>query len=494
MPKEQKKSIRPPVVVIMGHVDHGKSTLLDYIRKTNLTEREVGGITQKIAAYEAVHNDKTITFLDTPGHEAFSSLRERGSQVADIAILIVAVDDGVQPQTIEAIKVIQKNKLPFVVALNKIDKQGVDNQRTINQLIEHGVYLEGFGGDIPYTGISAKTGRGVLELLELILITADLNEVTANAENKASGTVIESHLDPRRGISATLIIKDGKIKKGDFVVADKAMAGTRIMESFLSKPIIEAEASSPIIITGFDALPKPGTIFETFESKKEAEQKIAINKEKEKEVELKTEIAEDVKIIPIIIKADFAGSIEAIEKELLKHKSETAVFKVIARGVGDVNENDIKLAAGNSDSIIAGFGVKAPKQIIEQSQKTNIEIAVFPIIYHLTDWLKEQLEKRRPKKEILESKGKAKILKIFKQESNRSVIGGEVIGGEIAANNILQIIRRNNVLGEAKIINLEKNKSKVPSVKGNEQFGMLIESKLELASSDILEGFEKKLV
>ncbi|HXK35273.1 MAG TPA: GTP-binding protein, partial [Candidatus Paceibacterota bacterium] len=233
----EKVVIRPPVVVIMGHVDHGKSSLLDYIRKTNIVEKEVGGITQRVSAYEVARNSKKITFLDTPGHEAFTKLRARSGQSADIAVLIVAADDGVKPQTLEAIKVIQANNLPFIVAINKIDKPGSDPQKTINQLIEAGVYLEGFGGQVPHMEISAKSGQGVPELLELISIVAELANFTSNPAEPAKGVVIESHLDPKRGISATLIIKSGHLKKGMSIVAGNSMTGTRLIENFLGEAI-----------------------------------------------------------------------------------------------------------------------------------------------------------------------------------------------------------------------------------------------------------------
>ena len=494
MPNKLKVVSRPPVVVIMGHVDHGKSTLLDYIRKTNITEKEIGGITQRVAAYEVTHNGKKITFLDTPGHEAFSKLRARTGQSGDIAILIVAADDGVKPQTIEVLKVIQGNKMPFVVAINKTDKPGADTQRTINQLIENGVYLEGFGGDVPYAEISAKTGIGIEKLLELLSLVAEINNFTSNEGKETSGIIIESHMDPKRGISATLIPKNGILSKGEFILAGNVFASTRIMEDFLGKPINKAEASQPVVITGWSDLPEPGVIFQIVSSKKEAEEKALQNKPKAQQKAREEITGEEIKNIPIIIKGDFWGSIEAVEKELEKLKTEMAVFRVVSRSVGDIGENDINLASGTEKAIIAGLGVKIPKAMALLAEKEHITVGLFPIIYHLTDWLKAQMEERRPRKEVLETRGKAKVLKLFSQVKDRQVIGGEVFEGEIATGQILKIIRRSNVLGEATIIKLEKNRAKTSVIESGNQFGMLIESKIEVASGDVLESQEKKMV
>jgi len=495
MKKNEAKVVpRPPVVVILGHVDHGKSTLLDYIRKTNVTEKEVGGITQRIAAYEISHNDKKITFLDTPGHEAFSKIRERGGKIADIAVLVIAADDGVKPQTIEAIKVIKENNLPYLVAINKIDKPGAEPQKVINQLTAEEVYLEGFGGNVPYVEISAKTGQGVNALLDLIVLLAELNNLTTDLSKKAAGVVIESHLDPKRGIAATLLIKDGTLKKGEFIVAEEALASTRIMENFLGEQISEAKPSLPILITGFNVLPKPGSFFETFNTKKEAEEKVAQNKEKAKESKKEIpSLPTEVIIIPIIIKGDFFGSIEAIEKEIENLKSEGILLKIIDRSVGDVNENDIKLAAG-SQAIIVGLGIKIKKPLALLAEKENITIGIFSIIYELIDWLKKEIEKRRPRKEVFETRGRARVLKIFSQTKGKQIIGGEVFEGEIAMGHLLKIIRRNNLVGDATIIKLEKNRVKAEKIPTGSQFGLMLESKFEVAPGDILEAQEKIIV
>ena len=267
---------RPPIVAIVGHIDHGKSTLLDYIRRTNIVAGEAGSITQHLSAYEAVHKgaggERKITFLDTPGHEAFRSMRSRGLEVADVAILVVSAEEGVKPQTIEALKLIEGVKIPYIVALTKIDKPGANLERAKASLLERGIYLEGMGGEVPYVALSSKTGEGVPELLDLILLAADLEGLSADPEKPGEGVVIEAHVDNRRGTSATLIVEDGSIESGEYIVVGEALAPVRIMENFLGKPLRKASPGTPVQIVGFSALPLVGTRFKTVETKKEAEE------------------------------------------------------------------------------------------------------------------------------------------------------------------------------------------------------------------------------
>ena len=306
---EQKNAVeRPPVVAVMGHIDHGKSTLLDYIRKTNIVDKEAGGITQHISAYEVIHKDengkdKKITFLDTPGHEAFSKMRERGAKIADIAILVVSAEDGVKPQTVEAYKAIAESNTPFVVAINKIDKAGADIERTKMNLAENEIYLENYGGKVPFAPISAKTGDGIDNLLSLILILAELENFEGDAKENASGFVLESNMDSKRGIQATLIVKNGTLKKGMYVVSEDSICSTRIIENFLGKIISEASYSSPIRLIGFDKMPKAGSIFKAFENKKDAEnfaqnwkiENTGPNKDKQEESDKKKNLQERLK-------------------------------------------------------------------------------------------------------------------------------------------------------------------------------------------------------
>jgi translation initiation factor IF-2 len=489
-------AVRPPIVVVMGHIDHGKSTLLDYIRKTNVVECETGGITQCISAYEVIHKDETgadkkITFLDTPGHEAFSKMRERGAEVADIAILVVSAEDGVKPQTIEAWKTIVESKIPCIVAINKIDKPGANIEKTKTELAENEIYLENYGGQTPFAEISAKIGTGVDNLLSLILILAEMENFTGNKKENASGFVIEVNLDSRRGILATLIIKNGSIKKGMTVAVEDSLCSTRIIENFLGKNIEEASFSSPIRIMGFDKMPRVGAQFKSFQKKSDALEYIENwNEEKNLKKNKNEENKEtDKKIIPIILKADVSGSIEAIEKEIGKIKNANAEFKIVVKGIGPISESDIKGVTSGEDVLVVGFNVKADESALEVAQKRGITISFFEIIYKMTEWLETQMEERRPKIETVEVNGRAKIIRAFSRTKERQIVGGKVTEGKMNLNSTVRVMRREFEIGRGKIVNLEKNKTKTSIVEEGAEFGMMIESKIEIASGDILESF-----
>ncbi len=500
--QKNKNTTRPPVVVVMGHIDHGKSTLLDYIRKTNTTLDEAGGITQNISAYEVLHKDeegkeKKITFLDTPGHEAFSKMRERGALIADIAILVVSAEDGVKPQTIEAWKTITEMKLPCIVAINKIDKPSANVEKTKQELAENEIYLENYGGKIPYAEISAKTGIGIDSLLSLILILAEMENFTGNTEENASGFVIEANLNCKRGIMATLIIKNGTIRKGMTVAVGDSICSTRTIQDFKGAIIDSASFSSPIKLCGFNKIPKVGGCFRTFNNKQEASEYSENCKDSACELQNcgveNTEQNRNKKIIPILLKADVSGSLEAIEKEIAKIKSkgevDNAEFKIIAKGVGPISESDIKNISSNSDSIVIGFNVKADKSALEIAQKRGITISFFDIIYKMTEWLEKQMEERRPRIETIETTGKAKIIRAFSRTKERQILGGKVIEGQILLNGTVKIMRREFEIGRGKIVNLERNKEKTGIVEEGLEFGMMIESKIEIAPGDIIELF-----
>lgn len=493
--KENTIIERPPVVVVMGHIDHGKSTLLDYIRKTNVVEGETGGITQVISAYEVLHKnengvDKKITFLDTPGHEAFSKMRERGAKIADIAILVVSAEDGVKPQTIEAWKTINEMGLPSIVAINKIDKGGANIEKTKTELAENEIYLENYGGKIPYVEISAKAGTGVDDLLSLILILAEMENFTGNGDVCASGFVIEVNLDSKRGIQATLIIKEGSLKNGMTVVVEDSICSTRIMENFKGLAINEVTFSSPVRIVGFDKMPRVGAEFKSFEKKKDAEKYAESWKNAEARPATALSSGEaSKKIIPIILKADVAGSLEAIEKEITKIKAENAEFKIIARGVGPISESDIKGVTSGEDVLVVGFNVKADKSAAETATKRGITISFFDIIYKMTEWLEVQMEERRPKIETVETTGRAKIIRAFSRTKERQIVGGKVTEGQINLNSTVKIMRREFEIGRGKIVNLEKSKVKTSTVEEETEFGMMIESKIEIVAGDVLESF-----
>lgn len=493
--KDATKKVRPPVVVVMGHVDHGKSTLLDYIRKSNVVGGEAGGITQHISAYEVLKKDekgldRLITFLDTPGHEAFSKMRTRGAQAADIAILVVSSEDGVKAQTIEAFNTIIENKIPYIVAINKIDKPNANIEKTKMDLSEKGIYLEGMGGDVPFVLISAKTGKGVDELLDIIILVADLQEFTGNPLINATGIIIEAKCEPKRGISATCIIKNGTLKSGMFVACGTTIVPTRMLENFLGKPIKEATFSSPIKLIGFEKIPEVGDIFESFKTKKEAENYIyeINNKKTNKKIE-GDQRTQTGKIIPIIIKTDVSGSIEAIEKEINKLNTEEISFKIIGSGVGDINESDLKMGCVNKESIIVGFNTKLDNSARDLNESLKVNIETFNIIYKLTDWLKELVENRRPRLETTEVIGSVKILKTFGATKDKQIVGGKVTVGKIALGSKVRIMRRDFEIGNGKIVELQTNKIKSKEVLEGSDCGIQVESKIDIAPGDVLEAF-----
>ena len=499
--KEEKSITRPPVVVIMGHIDHGKSTLLDYIRKTNIVEGELGGITQHISAYEVIHSplnseqEKKITFIDTPGHESFSKMRERGAQIADIAVLIVSAEDGVKPQTIEAWKTVTANKIPCIVAINKIDKTNANIQKTKTELAENEIYLENYGGKIPFVEISAKNGTGVNDLLSLINILAEMEDFKGDKDENASGLVIETNLDSKRGIQATLIIKNGSLRKGMTVVVEDSVCSTNIMENFLGKIINEAAFSSPIRLIGFDKMPRIGAEFKSFKTKKEVEKYIReFNSSRSDRGDSKRSDLfplEDgtKKIIPIILKVDIAGSIEAIEKEINKIRNENAEFKIVQKGVGPISESDIKTISGGENILVIGFNVKIDKSAVELADKRSITISFFDIIYKMTEWLEGEMEKRRPRIETIETTGSSKVLKVFSRTKERQIVGARVLKGRMILDKIVKIMRRDFEIGRGRIVNLEKAKMKVKEVEEGTEFGMMIESKIEISEGDMIESF-----
>lgn len=485
------RGVRPPIVVIMGHIDHGKSTLLDYIRKSNVVAGEAGGITQHLSAYCVEHTTKEgvkkqITFLDTPGHEAFQKMRFRGADVADIAILIVSAEDGVKPQTKEALACILKAGIPYIVAINKIDKPGADLIRTQSSLIENEIYIEGMGGDISWAPISAKTGQGVDELLDLLILTAELAELTTDDTAPATGTVIEGKLDQKRGNTATLMIKTGTVSSGTFVVSGTSYAPVRIMEDWSGKSIKEAHASEPIGIVGWNEVPKVGDIFVTVGSKKEAEEmtqkvKLATPRVIEQESDLPT--------IPLLIKADVLGTIDAIVHELDKWKSDRVCVKIIGTGVGTISANDVQNVSATKNAIIVGFNVKPERSATDLAERLGVEIETFDIIYKLSEWLEGALKVRTPQKEEEQITGKAKILKHFSTQKTAHVLGGRLEEGTLKLNQKVRITRRDVELGRGVLKNLQQQKSNVQEIKDGE-FGMQLDSKVEIAPGDYIEAFD----
>jgi translation initiation factor IF-2 len=484
---------RPPVVVVMGHIDHGKSTLLDTIRKSNIVDKEAGGITQHLSAYVVPHKTKdgsneTITILDTPGHEAFQKMRLRGADVADVAILMVSAEDGVKPQTLEALESIKKANIPFVVAINKIDKPGADIPRTQASLIENEIYIEGMGGDIPWVPISAKSGAGIDDLLDLVILTADLAELTGDVSVGAVGKVIEGKMDPKRGNTATLLVTNGTLKSGQFVVSGKTFSPVRIMEDFLGKAVKEAGLSVPVRIIGFNEIPVVGDTFIVTSSKKEAE--LLITQARNTLVENKpVSKRSNLPIVPILIKADVLGTIEAIQHELEKFESDRIEVKTIDTGVGDISVSDVQNVSATKDAIIVGFNVKVERAAQDLADRVGVEIDTFSIIYELSEWLNTALKNRTPKKEEKVNTGLVKILKHFSVQKNLHVMGGRVEEGVMKLGQKVKILRRDIEIGTGTIKNLQQMKSDVQQVSEGE-FGMALETRAEIAPGDHLKPFD----
>lgn len=481
---------RPPVIAVMGHIDHGKSKLLDYIRKTNIVDKEAGGITQNTSAYEVSHNGKKITFIDTPGHSAFTTMRERGAQIADIAILVVSAEEGVKTQTFEALQSIKDHNTPFVVAINKIDRPAANIENTKQSLAENGVFVEGYGGNIPFALISAKEGTGVDALLDLLLLVSEMEELRGESKAPAEGFVLESHLDPKSGITATFIIKNGTLHASDFIVVGKEVTKIKRLSDFLDKPVKELQFSAPAKIFGFNQLPQVGFPFKAFADKKEAECFAECYKEESCQCVVDETLKKAEVVIPLVIKADVAGTLEALEKELKKISVEKVAINIIDRGVGAITENDVRLIHAFPQAKIIGFRVKTEKSALAQAEKTAITIQTSDIIYKLSEWLEEEMKNLAPKQKVEEVIGRAKILKTFSKDKDKQIIGGTVVSGIITIGKEVKILRRDTEIGRGKILGLQMQKIKATEIQEGNQFGGEIDAKLEIAPGDYLEAFE----
>lgn len=475
----------------MGHVDHGKSTLLDYIRKSNVVAGEAGGITQHVAAYEVVHQhegaEKRITFIDTPGHAAFQAIRARGANIADIAILVVAADDGVKAQTLEALSAIRESGIPFVVAINKIDKPNADISRTQASLLQENVFLEQLGGDVPWAAISAKTGQGVPELLNLVLILAELQEYRADTSARASGYVVEAHRDPKRGVAATLIITNGTLKLGMAVAAGCAVSPVRIMEDHTGKTLREATFSTPITLVGFDAMPEVGVEFASFTSKKDAELARKAPARPNQDVA----IADGKFRLPLIVKADVAGSLEAILLEMQKIGDDFTAVQVVHSGIGAVSEADVKAAVASQGepAAIVAFNVSIEPIAREHARQFSVSIEGFDIIYKLSEYVTEVLKKRAPKRDVEEVIGRARILKHFSSKHDTHLVGGTVTEGQLVRKGRIRIVRRKEAQGVGTILSIQANRASVDRIDEGREFGVEIDAPCDVAEGDIIECF-----
>lgn len=491
---DKTTTTRPPIIAVMGHIDHGKSTLLDYVRKSNVTAGEAGGITQHLSAYEIHHEsdegDTRMTFLDTPGHEAFISMRRRGATVADIGILVVAADDGVQEQTVETIKAIKEHDIPFLVAINKIDTPDADSDKVIQELAEEGVYVEGFGGDVSYVEISATEGTNIEELLDLIALNAQLLELEMDTSNPAEGIVIESSVDPKRGTQATLLLTDGKLESGMNVHAAGCVAPVRIFEDFQGNTIQEAVPSSPVRVVGFNNQPVVGSYFESFDKKSTARDAADDWEDNQKSRESQRADAGNF-TIPIVIKTDVSGTATAISHEIEKLHSDRAGLDVVHTGVGDITEDDIRVAASNEQSgIVVGFNVGISTAAKKVANRRNVATKTAPVIYDIVEWLKEAVKERTPTITTREVHGRAKILKTFSSKRDMQVVGGKVIDGAITDTAGLTIIRNETEISEGSIVELQQQRSDTEKIQKGQEFGANIRSRVEIAPGDIIESFE----
>jgi len=481
---------RPPVVVFLGHVDHGKSSILEAIKDLKITEKESGGITQHIGAYEVDHEGRKITFIDTPGHEAFSSMRSRGARVADIAVLVVAADDGVKTQTKEAIGHIKKSGVSMIVAVNKIDKPEANFDRIVQQLSEEEIYLESIGGKVPFVKISAKTKEGINDLLELLLLVAEMESLTANIDQPASGVIVESHLDSLKGSTATVIVEMGILKQGDIIATPSSFGKTKLIENFQGNSIEKAGPATPAVIYGFDGVPLVGEKFNVFSDINKAKEYIEEEKKKkkDKEIVINTLLEDQVNII---LKADFLGSLEAIEGMLSEIPQERVGLKIIKSGVGNINDSDVQLAKSTKAEIV-GFRIKTDPVIRDIIERDKIKIYTFDIIYELIETIRKMMEMAITPKMIRTDLGKAKVLAVFLREKNRQIVGSKVIEGELKKSARLEVFRKNNETGEeekiggGKISDLRRGEKNVEKIVSGEECGISYDGDIRIEEKDIL--------
>ncbi|MGE4554861.1 MAG: translation initiation factor IF-2 [Candidatus Paceibacterota bacterium] len=490
--QEEKKLIsRPPIVVVLGHVDHGKTTLLDYIRKTKVAEKEAGGITQSIGAYEAEIKGKKITFIDTPGHEAFLTLRSRGAKIADLAILVVASDEGVKPQTKESLKIIEQSKIPFLIALTKIDKEGANPEKVKRELAEEGVFLEGWGGHIPWVEVSAKTGKGIDELLELIILMGEMEGLTGDPNVLASGYILESYLDPKRGPTAILIITNGTLKIKDEIFAGNVFGKVKILENFLGQPISEATFSSPVRVIGFEEIPQVGEEFFVYKDKKELE---LILQERQKQRETKRflgDLNSQIKI-PLIIKADNKGSLEALEFLIEKIANENQwLFLVLEKEVGDLTDGDLKLANPLGTIIITFKVKKRPEANNLLLANPRLVLLEGEIIYEIEEQLINTVKEKFIEKPTEEIIGQLEVLAIFNPSKGYQIIGGKVIQGKVINKHRFHLKRNNEILSDGTLVGLQRNKIEVNEVNEGQECGLMVDCSFDIQKGDLLEFFRK---
>lgn len=485
-------TVRPPIVVVLGHVDHGKSSLLEAIRDDfAMTSKESGGITQHIGAYAVRCQGKSITFIDTPGHEAFSAMRSRGAHIADIAVLVVASDEGIQPQTKEAVEVIEAAKIPFVVAFNKIDKPEADVEKMKGELAKINVFVESFGGKTPSIETSAKTKQGIKELLEMILLMADMEDLTADFAKPGEGVIIESSLDPQRGVAVTLLLRNGNVKVGDIVGTKSCFGKVQLIEDGEGKPLEKMLPSVPALVVGFEQSPRIGEECRVFESEERAKEYLAPEETLENVPQALKDSSK--KVVPVIIKADMAGSLEVIEQMLSSISKEDATLKVIGAGVGEINDADARLAQGTK-AIIFGFKTKINRDTEAFAMRENISIQCFDIVYDLIQKAREIMEQPHITEIIQKEIGTLRVLGVFFTEKNKQIVGGRVLEGQAQKGAKIEISRNNEIAGRGKVMNLQKDKKDMPMVKSGEECGISYEGDSQVQEGDILHFFIEERV
>jgi translation initiation factor IF-2 len=491
---------RPPVVTIMGHVDHGKTSLLDAIRQTHVADKEAGGITQHIGAYHVEKNGHTIVFIDTPGHEAFTRMRARGAKVTDIVVLVVAADDGVMPQTIEAIDHAKAAKVPIIVAINKIDKAGAQVDRIKQQLSDRGLLAEDWGGDVVMVPVSARQKTNLDLLLEMILLVAEILDLKANPERPAMASVLEAKLDRGRGPVATVLVRNGTLRQGDYFICGSVFGRVRAMLDDFGKPVKEAGPSMPVEVLGLEELPEAGDTFQAVTDTVKAKQIVMYRAEKERATTLaktgritleqfhKQMAAGEVKELPIILKADVSGSAEVLRDTLEKMSTDKITVRVIHSGVGAINESDVQLGVA-SEAIVIGFNVRPERNAAATAEREKVDIRLYTIIYELVDEMKKAMAGMLAPvyKEIY--RGRAEVREVFKVSKVGIVAGCLVLDGNITRDSQMRITRDNVVVHSGKVGSLRRFKDDVSEVRAGMECGITIENFGDVRKGDVIEAF-----
>ncbi|UVD81811.1 translation initiation factor IF-2 [Mycoplasma iguanae] len=488
---------RPPIITIMGHVDHGKTTLLDKIRKANVASSESGGITQHTGSYQVIHKKKSITFLDTPGHEAFTAMRARGAKVTDIVVLVVAADDGVMPQTIEAISHAKAAKVPIIVFVNKMDKPSRDPEKVKAELSTHDVVTEEWGGDTQFIYGSGQTAEGIKELFDAIHVLSEILELKANKNRHPIGVVIESRLDKGRGALATVIVQNGTLYSRDFIVAGSKYGKIRTMESTSGQKIEAAEPGMPVVITGLNYLPEAGDKFFGFSDEKFAK-RIAEEKafsEKRRNLNEKNAISfeEGTKVINVIIKSDVHGTSEAIKGALEKLKNDEAAVNVIHASAGEISKSDVLLASASS-AIIYGFNLRVSESIRQFAKEQKVEIKNYSIIYKIIEELELMLKGLKAPKYEKKFMGEAQILKIFFYSKVGNIAGCVATSGKIKANSRVEIWRKKKLIFDGKLDSLKSGPNEIKEAANGHEFGCHINKFNQIEEGDIIKAYEEVLV